>query len=856
MPFRPNVHDELTINNITYRIAEHPAAPRIPHGQEGKAGTVYCLVETAHAATPAPKAALKVFKPRSRLPFLVSQADRMAPLAAFPGLRACQRTVLTPFRYADLLRQYPDLTYAVLMPWIEGPTWFDVLMDRKPLSPETSLALAHSLTQVLARMEEQGIAHCDLSAPNVMLPHLAGGTGAALVDLEGIYAPDMTRPQELSTGSAGYAHKQAAGGLWGPEADRFAGAVLLAEMLGWCDAQVCQATWGESYFDPQEMQQETPRYRTLVAALERHWGNAVAYLFERAWKSDTLQDCPTFGEWLVALPEAVGREQEAVGGEKSSESRVQSLVGGGQVEASAEIRAFMQAARRMEDKGNLEGALELYRQALELAQADPSLRSLAREIELTIQDVQTRYEMGPGKREIADQAMHETEEVMLQESDTTIHLPSSSISPQNAAQVVQLARLGIGRVICIAWFPNGKRLAIASSMGIVGIYIYNAQSGQEIRFIETDAKMWYATFAPDLRLVALSGGWLDKTIKLWDVASGREVQTLSGHAGDVKSVAFAPDGRTLASGSDDKTIKLWDVASGREVRTLSGHRASVFSVAFAPDGRTLASGSKDMTIKLWDVASGREVWKLSGHGSVVQSVAFSPDGRTLASGSLGVTIKLWDVASGREVQTLRWWYMDDVWSVAFAPDGRTLASGLGQEIKLWNVASGLEVRTLSGHKEDVWSVAFSPDGRTLASGSLDKTIKFWDVSSGREVRTLRGHKGYVRSVAFSPNGRTLASGSDDNTIKLWDVASGREVRTLRGHTSTSSVWSVAFSPDGRTLASGSDDNTIKLWDVASGREVRTLSGHTAPVLSVAFAPDGRMLASGSSDGTVRLWGVK
>jgi hypothetical protein len=304
-----NFHDELTIDGITYRIAEHPAAPGIPYGQEGRAGIVYCLEPSPSPAGrergpggEGSKAALKVFKPRFRLPFLVSQADRMAPLAALPGLRACRRTVLTPSRHADLLRQYPDLTYAVLMPWIEGPTWFDVLMDRKPLPPETSLALARSLAQVLARMEEQGIAHCDLSAPNVMLPLLAGGTGVELVDLEGLYAPGMTRPQELSSGSAGYAHRQATGGLWGPEADRFAGAVLLAEMLGWCDPQVVQAAWGESYFAPQEMQQDTPRYRTLVAALERRWGSNVARLFERAWRSDSLLDCPTFGEWMVALP--------------------------------------------------------------------------------------------------------------------------------------------------------------------------------------------------------------------------------------------------------------------------------------------------------------------------------------------------------------------------------------------------------------------------------------------------------------------------------------------------------------------------------------------------------------------------
>jgi hypothetical protein len=238
-------------------------------------------------------------------------------------------------------------------------------------------------------MEEQGIAHCDLSAPNVMLPLLAGGTGVELVDLEGLYAPGMTRPQELSSGSAGYAHRQARGGLWGPEADRFAGAVLLAEMLGWCDPQVVQAAWGESYFAPQEMQQDTPRYRTLVAALERGWGSNVARLFERAWRSDSLLDCPTFGEWLVAMPEHPVAQAFSLSTAATETAEAQASTSPEEVTLGV-VRGLMQAARRMEDKRNLEGALELYRQALELAQADPSLRSLAREIEVTIQEVEKR----------------------------------------------------------------------------------------------------------------------------------------------------------------------------------------------------------------------------------------------------------------------------------------------------------------------------------------------------------------------------------------------------------------------------------------------------------------------------------
>jgi len=216
------------------------------------------------------------------------------------------------------------------------------------------------------------------------------------VDLEGLYAPGMPQPEVLTSGSAGYAHRTAKEGLWGPRADRFAGAVLLAEMLGFCDEGVCQASWGESYFDPQEMQQETPRYRTLVAALERRWGSNVARLFERAWRSDSLLDCPTFGEWLVAMPEHPVAQAFSLSTAATETAEAQASTSPEEVTLGV-VRGLMQAARRMEDKGNLEGALELYRQALELAQADPSLRSLAREIELTVQDVEKRVAAQPSR---------------------------------------------------------------------------------------------------------------------------------------------------------------------------------------------------------------------------------------------------------------------------------------------------------------------------------------------------------------------------------------------------------------------------------------------------------------------------
>jgi WD40 repeat protein/energy-coupling factor transporter ATP-binding protein EcfA2 len=367
------------------------------------------------------------------------------------------------------------------------------------------------------------------------------------------------------------------------------------------------------------------------------------------------------------------------------------------------------------------------------------------------------------------------------------------------------------------------------------------------------------SFSPDGKTLASGSG--DKTIKLWNVETGQEICTLSGPNDIVWSVSFSPDGKTLVSGSWDNTIKLWNVETGQEIRTLTGHNSGVLSVSFSPDGKTLATGSGDDTIKLWNVETGQEICTLTGHNDPVNSVSFSPDGKTLATGSSDKTIKLWNVETGQEIRTLTGHngFVDTfsghntgVWSVSFSPDGKTLATGSGDKtIKLWNVETGQEIRTLTGHNSGVLSVSFSPDGKTLATGSGDDTIKLWNVETGQEIRTLSGHNYSVNSVSFSPDGKTLATGSRDDTIKLWNVETGQEIRTLTGHNDP--VSSVSFSPDGKTLATGSGDDTIKLWNVETGQEIRTLTGHNSGVLSVSFSPDGKTLATGSGDGTIKLW---
>jgi WD40 repeat protein len=359
----------------------------------------------------------------------------------------------------------------------------------------------------------------------------------------------------------------------------------------------------------------------------------------------------------------------------------------------------------------------------------------------------------------------------------------------------------------------------------------------------------------DLKSIQSQGALFD------NVQANPQLQSfLNGHTSYISSVAFSPDGKTLASGSQDRTIILWDVEKHQPLgQPLQGHSSWVSSVAFSPDGKTLASGSQDRTIILWDVETRQPLGQpLQGHTDYVNSVAFSPDGKTLASGSDDDTIILWDVAKRQPLGQPLQGHTDYVNSVAFSPDGKILASGSGDgTIILWDMEKRQPIgQPLKGHIGSGSSVAFSPDGKTLASGSGDGTIVLWDVEKRQPIgQPLSGHTSYVYSVAFSPDGKTLASGSEDNTILLWDVEKRQRIgQPLTGH--PDAVSSVAFSPDGKTLASGSWDQTIMLWDVEKRQPIgQPLKGDTNVVWSVAFSPDGKTLASSGAYGTIILWDI-
>jgi WD40 repeat protein len=366
-------------------------------------------------------------------------------------------------------------------------------------------------------------------------------------------------------------------------------------------------------------------------------------------------------------------------------------------------------------------------------------------------------------------------------------------------------------------------------------------------------------FSPDGRYVLT--GSRDRTARLWEAETGRELRTLQGHTGVVTSVAFSSDGIYVLTGSGDGTARLWGAEAGKELRRFQSHSGWVQSVAFSSNGRYLLTGSRDAlgsahgTARLWELESGREVWRFEADWASVSSVAFSPDGRYVLTGR--VKARLWEVKTGREARRF-----EGPWpgghSLAFSPDGRYVLTGSDPPL-LWEAETGREVRRFEGEPGITLSVAFSPNGRYVLTGSTDGQARLWEADTARKVRMFHSHSGSVNSVAFSPDGRYVLSGSDDETARLWEAETGREVRRFEGH--SAKVRSVAFSPDGRYVLTGNEDNTARLWEAESGREVRRFEGHEDILHSVAFSPDGRYVMTGSGrwrptdrgDATARLW---
>ncbi len=298
--FNPDPNDRIVIGGQVYQIRPHPSVPRFAFGQEGRKAFVYQV-----SGSDGGLYALKKFKEAYRLQELVNVCDALARFSQWPGLEVCARECLHYGRHDDVLEDYPDLEYAVLMPWITGSTWYDMVINATPLNRLDALTFANATAQVLSALEESGLAHCDIAGPNVII----NGTTrrAHLIDVEDLYSPDFMPPAALPAGTDGYAHRTASQGLWKPTADRFAGAILISEMAAWHDPRIRKESDEEHFFGAAEMQQDCARYQlmhTVLAGLH----SQLAQLFEQAWSSENLEACPPMKAWYEVINELYHRE--------------------------------------------------------------------------------------------------------------------------------------------------------------------------------------------------------------------------------------------------------------------------------------------------------------------------------------------------------------------------------------------------------------------------------------------------------------------------------------------------------------------------------------------------------------------
>ncbi len=420
-----------------------------------------------------------------------------------------------------------------------------------------------------------------------------------------------------------------------------------------------------------------------------------------------------------------------------------------------------------------------------------------------------------------------------------------------------------GFLTALAFSRDGKTLAARAPDR--ALYLWDTAGGKEPRVLgKTPSAVGYGytafdnqnrmAFAPDGKLLAVVDDW---SIRLWDIAEGKEIRWLGGHLGPVSSIAFTPDGKRLVSLASDRGPRVWDVATGKTVARLSFNLGFPSCLALTADGKTIATTGGDRTIRLWNISDGKLLSQFMTAGQYATALAFAPDGKILFAGGSDQVIRPYDVATGKELMPATG-HVGGLSATAYSPDGKTLAAGgTDRVIILWDTASGKARRTLVGHEMAVTRLAFAADGKTLLSFGLDRTIRTWDVAEGRELRQFVAAPANVVSVAFSADARSAVVFGSDNAFRVWDVAGETEKAVIDDALPPNygSTLTAALDGDGRTVIGLAGDRVLRLWDVATGKEAGRVSLAPPTVPSgngFAVSADGRCLALPSASAPLLL----
>lgn len=279
----------------------------------------------------------------------------------------------------------------------------------------------------------------------------------------------------------------------------------------------------------------------------------------------------------------------------------------------------------------------------------------------------------------------------------------------------------------------------------------------------------------------------------------------------IHSVAFSPDGKWIATGSDDQTVKVWDAAKGKELWNQATPTA-ITAVNWSADGKQLLTGNWRGGIQVHDARSGKLFRQWQAHQENITDLAVSRDGLQLATASGDDSCQVWDLATRRCALTIEQENEYDATCVSFSPDGKFVVVGDGEnQLKLYSVRSGELLLTFSGHTETIAAAAFSPDGKRVISGSSDDSVRIWDAATGGEIRKLQAHADDITSLALSGNGSRLVSGSADGSAMVWDAASGKQLAKFSGF--PHGVSSVDISANGGHVAIGTR-HELRIREVA------------------------------------------